>query len=194
MPIEISYRSDFDGSFPASLTEVLTVEAHSLGTQKNPGGGYYDLCGFYLRVLDDLWQEDAALNTGISTVSLDLSNAPGGLTETEKAALTWRFAQSHGTEAVSGNRDTLITEGHLTKLEIPGCNGENTYYEWADGCLFSITSHEREDLETYSLPVLRFDAHKYRGPLAAYWFSDCIAVWPQMGTWSEYTVGSRVIA
>ena len=67
-------------------------------------------------------------------------------------------------------------------------------YEWTDACYFSIISHEGQDFESYSLPVLRFDAHKYRGPLAAYWFSDCTAVWPQMGTWSEYTIAAELIA
>lgn len=192
MPIHISYRQDFDGSFPAPLAEVLTVEAYSLGSEKNPGGGYYDLCGFYLKVLDDLWQEDAALNTDISTVILDLSEAPGSLTDTEKAALTWRFAQSHGAEAVENDRDALIEQGYL--IPRPGPKEGQTLYEVADACLFSITAHETDEPEVYSLPVLRFDAHKYRGPLAAYWFSDCTAVWPEMGTWSEYQVGAELIA
>ena len=192
MPIHISYRQDFDGSFPAPLTEVLTVDAWSLGTEHNPGGGYYDLCGFYLKVLDDLWQEDAALNTDIPAVVLDLNEAPGGLTDTEMAALTWRFAQSHGVKAVENNKETLIEQGYL--IARPGSKEGQTLYELTDACLFSITSHETEELEVYSLPVLRFDAHKYRGPLAAYWFSDCTAVWPEMGTWSEYQIGAHIIA
>ena len=192
MPIHISYRKDFDGTFPAPLTDVLTVEAYSLGAEKNPGGGFYDLCGFYLEVLDDLWQKDAALNTGISAVALDLQDAPGGLTDTEKAALTWRFAQSHGVKAVENNKDTLIEKGHL--IARPGSKEGQELYELTDGCLFSITAHETDETEVYSLPVLRFDAHKYRGPLAAYWFSDCTAVWPEMGTWSEYQIGAEIIS
>lgn len=194
MSVKVFYRESFDGSFPVRLEEVLCVEAWSLGSFQNPGGGYYDLCGLYLQVLDDLWQADAALNADISAVALDLSKAPGGLSETEQKALMWRFAQRHGVEVLANDREALMEGGYLTRLEIPGYEGETAFYQWNDSCLFSISAHETGEVETYSLPVLRFDAHKYRGPLAAYWFSNCTAVWPQLGTWSEYVVGSELIA
>ena len=42
--------------------------------------------------------------------------------------------------------------------------------------------------------VLRFDAAKRRGPRAVYGFSDCSAVWPELGIWSKYSVGAEFIS
>lgn len=57
MVIRVTWQ---DGSiletYPAQLSGVRSIEAWSLGSEQNPGGSYYDLCGFYLKVLDDLWQ------------------------------------------------------------------------------------------------------------------------------------------
>ena len=44
------------------------------------------------------------------------------------------------------------------------------------------------------LPVLFFDAEKWRSSLGAYCFYDCSAVWPEMGTWSGYQIGSEMIS
>lgn len=83
-------------TYPAQLGGLSRIRAYSLGTEQNPGGTYYDLCGLYLQVLNDLWDADAGLNSKIQYVSVDLSQAPGGLTEAEKAAVAWRFAGQHG--------------------------------------------------------------------------------------------------
>lgn len=67
MVIRVTWQ---DGSiletYPAQLSGVRSIEAWSLGSEQNPGGSYYDLCGFYLKVLDDLWQRDPALNEDIT--------------------------------------------------------------------------------------------------------------------------------
>ena len=52
MPITLAYTG-IEESFPARLS-VAAAETYSLGTEKNPGGGFYDLCGLYLQVLSDL--------------------------------------------------------------------------------------------------------------------------------------------
>lgn len=46
----------------------------------------------------------------------------------------------------------------------------------------------------FSLPVLLFEAQKWRSPLGAYWFTDCMAVWPEMGSWESYSVGGEMIS
>lgn len=178
-------------TYPAQLSGVRSIEAWSLGSEQNPGGGYYDLCGLYLQVLNDLWEEDSALNEGKSVIALDLTQAPGGLTDSEKAALAWRFGELHGADVLLSTFDQLKEEGALTEQITE--NG-NTLYSWEDGCLFSIESHATDQEELYSLPVLRFDAAKWRGPLAAYFFYDCTAVWPELGTWTGYSVGAEMIS
>ena len=63
MPIAIAYDGTILETYPAQLGEVYEISAYSLGTEQNPGGGYYDLCGLYLQVLEDLWEADSGLNS-----------------------------------------------------------------------------------------------------------------------------------
>ena len=174
-------------SFPAQFGGFRYLAAYSYGSEMDPGGNYYDLCGFYLKVLDDLWNVDAGLNSDVTMAGLDLSKAPGNLTRGEKAALAWRFGELHGVWVVKGTLEEIKEAGYLTEVD-------NGLYEWEDGCMFVIEADEWEEGETYSLPVLKFNAHKWRSPLGAYGFSECSAVWPQMGTWSEYNIGMQFIS
>lgn len=168
MPIRVTWDGSIMETFPASFSGVTAIEAWSLGSAENPGGGFYDLCGLYLQVLDDLWEKDPALNT--DAVILDLSQAPGELTDGEKSAIAWRFGETHGVDAyLSGEAEEGI-------------------------CRISITALEADDQEVYSLPTLRFHAEKYAGPLAAYCFHNCTAVWPELGTWTGYTIGGEMIS
>ena len=170
-------------SSDGSLLIVLDhISVDSLGTGNNPGGGYYDLCGFYLQVLEDLWNADPGLNDVISYISVDLTQAPGDLTAGEKAAIVQIFAGAHNAEVLNLTRAQLADQGYLT-------DGA-----WEDGVLFTIEPHAADQEEVYSLPVLRFDASKWRGPLGAYYFTDCTAVWPELGAWDGYTVGGEAIS
>ena len=93
--------------------------------------------------------------------------------------------------------EELKAEGYLT-----AAGGSNDLYQWDDGVLFQIYDNsvvdpiaEESSSETYfGLPVLKFDAMKWRSPLGAYFLMDCSASWPQMGTWSDYNIGSEAIA
>lgn len=191
MVIRVTWQ---DGSiletYPAQLSGVRSIEAWSLGSEQNPGGSYYDLCGFYLKVLDDLWQKDPALNENIIMAGLDLSDAPGGLTENEKQAVAWRFGELHGVEVITEDFESYYTAIDLGERVKEG----PALYEWTDGCLFSIKPHAEDQEKIYSLPTLRFDVAKWRGPLAAYFFYDCTAVWPEFGSWSDYSIGGEMIS
>lgn len=185
----------FDGTvmetFPAQLGRVYSVSAYGPGTKENPGGGYYDLCGLYLQVLEDLWDRDGGLNDGISMVSVDLSQAPGDLTEGEKAAIAWIFACRHNVGMLAMSYEELAEEGYLTEAS---SDGGNKLYQWEDGVLFSITPAEQAEEEIYSLPVIKFNARKWRSPRGAYFFDNCSALWPEMGTWSSYEIGDEAIS
>ena len=196
MTVGISFNGAVGETFPARFGEVYSVSGWSVGTEKNPGGSCYDLCGLYLQVLDDLWQKDAGLNENISLAGLDLSAAPGGLTDSEQAAVAWRFGELHGVEVLTGTFEELVEQGYFTAEPLgEGAPEGAAFVRWEDGCLFSIKPNEGHEGEAYAgLPVLFFDAEKWRSSLGAYCFYDCSAVWPEMGTWSGYQIGSEMIS
>ncbi len=191
MMISVSWIDPIMETYPAQFGRVTLIEAWSIGSEQNPGGTYFDLCGLYLQVLDDLWKKDPALNDGKEIVSLDLSQAPGGLSESEKSALVWRFGELHNVTALEMTFEELKEEGYLTEQIM---DSGHSFYSWPEGCSFSITPVEADCDCVYSLPVLHFNAEKYVGPLAAYIFHNCSAVWPEIGTWSQYNIGGEVIA
>lgn len=200
MPVGIAFNGQVMETFPAQLGEVYSITAWSRGHGKNLMGTEYDLCGLYLQVLDDLWRKDPALNENISLAGLDLSQAPGDLTESEKAALAWRFGELHGVEVVTGTFEELKEQGYFTSSAVStpapeaGEDFSRVWAAWEDGCLFSITTNENHEGEIYSLPVLFFNAEKWRTPLAAYCFYDCSAIWAEGGSWSGYTIGGEMIS
>ena len=192
MPITITYDGLVQESYPAGLGEIYGIAAYSLGTEQNPAGGYYDLCGLYLQVLEDLWNADSGLNGGVEIIGLDLSQAPGGLTESEQAALAWRFGELHGAQVVTGTYEELADQGYITGE--PLGDGSAEFLEWENGILFSITGSDGQAGTAYSLPALSFDAEKWRSSLGAYRFNDCFCLWPESGSWSTYSVGSEMIS
>lgn len=195
MSVDVAFNGFVAESFPAQLGEVYSVSAWTRGRGRNPMGTTYDLCGLYLQVLDDLWQRDPGLNEDISQAALDLSRAPGELTEGEQAALVWRFGELHGVDAFAATFDELEEQGYLRAESLgEGAPEGAAFLQWEDGCFFSITPSEEREGESYSLPAVFFHAEKWRSSLGAYVFHDCSAVWPERGTWSGYQVGGEMIS
>ena len=195
MVVEVSHDGVTLETYPAQFGQVYQITGYSIGTEKNPAGTCYDLCGLYLQVLDDLWQRDPGLNEGVSQIALDLSRAPGDLTESEKAALVWRFGELHGVEAFAATFEELKEQGYLTSEPLGEDAPEGAaFLHWEDGCLFSIEPNEDHAEEMYSLPTLFFNAEKWRSSLGAYCFYDCSVVWPEFGTWSGYSVAGEMIS
>ncbi len=178
MEVTVTYTGGVQESYPIDLGDVSALDAST-----PVGGSYYDLCGFYLKVLEDLWNADPGLNSGIKYVGVDLSQAPGNLTDSEKAAIAWRFGELHSCTPLLGTYDELAEQGYIDR--------DRLY--WEDGILFSISAADAAG-EIFSLPVLKFDAQKWRSGDGADFFNDCTAVWPEFGTWTGYSVGSRAIS
>ena len=195
MAVDVAFNGHVLESFPAQLGEVYSVSAWSRGRGRNGGGTMFDLCGLYLQVLDDLWEKDKGLNENVSQIALDLSQAPGELTEGEKAALVHRFGELHGVEAFAATFEELKEQGYLTSEPLgDGAPEGAAFLHWEDGCLFSITPSEDHEGENYSLPTLFFNAEKWRSSLGAYGFYDCSAGWGQVSTWNGYQIGSEMIS
>lgn len=193
MLAEIRYTGGIMEIWPMQIGDVESVSVYSKGTQQNPLGQYYDLCGLYLQVLDDLWNVDSGLNGGAAYVSVDLSEASGDLTEGEKEAIAWIFACAHDTEPLTLTYNELAEQGYLSEYG-DFSDDEHKIYEWTEGVLFSITARTDGQDEVYSLPVLQFNAEKWRSPLGAYFFEDCKAVWSESGSWNSYSVGAEAIS
>ncbi len=191
MPLDIYYEGDFDNiNKPMGAVIDITswcnsINGHSIGTERNPGGTCYDLSGLYLKVLEDLWKTDAGLNEDIKYISIDLSKAPGELTEGEKSAISYIFAKTHDKQCLELSYEELVEQGYL--------KGDKPYY-FEDGILFSITDSMEVGEQYNGLRVIKFDAQKWRSGLGAYIFTDCTASWPQMGTWTDYNVGAHAIS
>lgn len=195
MAVDVAFNGTVLESFPAQLGEVYSVSAWSRGRGRNGGGTMFDLCGLYLQVLDDLWEKDKGLNENVSQIALDLSQAPGELTEGEKLALVHRFGELHGVEAFAATFEELKEQGYLTPEPLgDGAPEGAAFVRWEDGCLFSITPSEDHEGESYSLPTLFFNAEKWRSSLGAYGFYDCSAGWGQVSTWNGYQIGSEMIS
>lgn len=204
MMAEIVFGGMVMETYLAQLGDVKSISVYSIGTEKNPGGSLYDLCGLYLKVLDDLWDADSGLNEGAVYVSVDLSDAPGGLTEGEKSAVAWIFAGAHRVQDLQLTYEELAAQGYLTEVDmgrdVPKDLGAEAgedvpkLYHWEDGVLYSITAGSWEEDEVYSLPVVKFNAEKWRSPLGAYCFFHCSAIWPEFGTWSTYSVEAQMIS
>lgn len=191
MPIDVYYEGNFDNvpqkqGQPINITSFCkSINGHSVGTKRNPGGTYYDLSGLYLKVLEDLWETDAGLNGDIKYISVDLSEAPGELTDGEKSAISYIFAKAHDKQCLELSYEELVEQGYL--------KGDKPYY-FENGILFSITDDMKAEEQYNGLRVIKFDAQKWRSGLGAYFFTDCSASWPQNGTWSDYNVGGHAIS
>ena len=201
MMAEIVHSGWIQTTYPGTFSDVYEVRGYSLGSEKNPGGSYYDVCGLYLQVLEDLWNADPGLNSEIQYISVDLTDAPGNLTDGEKAAIAWIFGGKHGVQALTLSSEELKEQGYFTEIVytgtgLPMSSDDNRpkAYLWEDGVLFTIIDNMGQDAVSYSLPVVKFNAWKWRTPLGAYWFSNCSAVWPQMGTWGTYNIEYEMIS
>ena len=190
MPIDVYCNGEFinirhEADVPVDITSLCkTINGHTIGTERNPGGTCYDLSGLYLKVLEDLWEVDAGLNGGIKYISIDLSEAPGELTEGEKSAISYIFAKAHNTQCLQLSFEELREQGYIEKDEL----------YWEDGLLFSITDSMKAEEKYNGLRVIKFDAQKWRSGTGAYYFGDCSASWSQKGTWSDYNIGSQAIS
>lgn len=190
MMAEISYDGTVEETYPAKLRNVTSVSVYSAGTEEGQGSTL-NLCGLYLRVLNDLWEADKELNVGISYVSVDLSTAPGGLTQGEKSAVAWAFANAHQVGGLTLSFKELAKQGCLADIE-SGTEDSLPGY-WKDGVLFSITQAKPARGEAYSLPTLKFDAQKWRSVNGAYMLYDCTATLTGAGEYS-YSAGGAGIA
>ena len=141
----------------------------------------YDVAGLYLQVLEDLWNTDDGLNSGITYISVDLSTAPVQLSDEEVTALAETFAAAHQVTPLMLSYRELIDQGYFTE--------EEGY--WEAGLLFSIKASEGSGQTPADI---KFDAEKWRSALGADFFMDCTPIWSGTGACEGFETGSYAIA
>ncbi|MBR5071279.1 MAG: hypothetical protein IKX27_05205 [Oscillospiraceae bacterium] len=173
------------GKKPAGDPSSNTIDGEPNGTGAlNTSGNNTiaireDVCELYLEVLEDLWNVDTGLNSGITQIGIDLSGL-SDLTEEEKDIVMSGFASKLDLPYIKGTWEELCEQGHIDK--------EDLY--WEDGLFFSIKTSEDADPDTEH-PA--FDAQKWRSGLGAYYFIQCTVQKDADGKWS-YTVGQHAIS
>lgn len=164
-------------TWPMQITNAV---ARAQSASDDPAD-HGDLCGVYLQVLEDLWTNDSGLNGDITYISVDLSEAPGDLTDGEKAAIAWIFSGRHDAQGLQLSFDALAENGYLT---------DGMLY-WEDGALFSIT---KADGGTNTANKITFSARKWRSGTGAIFFNDCTAKRGKGVRWKPYQLGGFAIS
>ena len=166
MVVTIGYDGNTLETYPAQLSQPI-----SLAVQKEDD----DLVGFYLAMLQDLYDTDPGLNDGIKQLAFDLDGVQN-LTASEKSALIYLAAQQFQLDTFSATYQDLLQEGLVT-ADRP---------HFTDGLLITLTT------EPTSSGSFTFQAQKWRSGTGAYFFNDCTAS-PKDGAW-HYTIGSEAIS
>lgn len=166
MVVEVAYNGLIRESYPASFGEPsgLTVRE----------GAADDRCALYLRALNDLWEADPALNSGIDLIGLDLSET--SLTEAEQRAVAWAFGEAHAVP---------VTDDISERIR----KNENGFSQLENSFAFSI----REEGDKNRSDVV-FSVTKWQSSLAAYGWVHCTAEQDKDGFWSSYERGPAVAA
>lgn len=179
-----------DGGEDTAFEDGMLVEIHNTdGIQETYpaqiGGGSItilpekdNMCAMYLEVLEDLWETDEGLNSGITELGVDLSNTR--LSPSEQAAVAYVFGMRHGLLPIQGTFEELKELGYFTDSD--------SHPYWEDGCLFSIEETTSEDGK------VTFNAQKWRSGLGAYYFFGCTSNRSEKGVWSAYETDSQAIS
>lgn len=152
---------DFDGSvletYPCQLSGATALRVT---------GEFQNLVPFYLDRLDELYQEDEALNSDIEKVALDLSEL-GNISEEEKEALRYLVECRWGKEAFFSSYQELCDQGEIDR--------DRPYYE--KGIILSLACKE-ETQDGFAV-----SGEKWRSGLGAIGYHDAKVQWKD-GEWT----------
>lgn len=180
----IVYSGEVLETYPMQIprvSEIRLLEA--------PEGLRLDRCKLYLTVLEDLWADDPALNSGVKQIGMDLSKL-SHLTWEERDYVIRTFARQHGLPCVTGTWEELCDRGLIDR--------ENLL--WADGVFLSIKTDETAAWNLWAIPVgaaepelTAFNVEKWRSGLGAIFWNNCTGQRKEDGSWT-YTVGLYAIS
>lgn len=200
--VTVTFSGGIQESWPMGFSGVTALD---FSTED-----FDDTCRLYLDVLEDLWNADGALNENLTELALDLTTT--GLTGSEREAVAYAFGAAHGLMAMEATFEELVDQGYVSATPLPASGSgeeaeapEHFFYEWEDGCLFSITEADEPVIfneaamgpqtgDEVHYEGIRFNAGKWRTSLAAYIFSNCTAVRTAGGAWGDYTVEAEMVS
>ncbi len=173
---------------------VLLLLLSACGERSAPetGGVTYDYAALYTQVLNELVASDPGLASDIRYVSVDLSQAPGELSEEARTAIAQAFADAHGAECLTLSLDELIEQGYLTDLSPE--QTDHKLYQWDDGVLLTVTPGGSFHPDSSSDGSAQFDAMMWRSPLGAYFFLNCTPRWSEDGACLGFDRGGEAIS
>jgi|GEM_PF-1198129 len=143
--VDVTYSGLVLEQYPGILVSATEIRVVGFG------GNIADM---YLSAIGELWNEDKALNNGVSMIALDLSEA-GNLSEAEKGAVAQIMLNRYGFEVFRATAEELDARGLIDK--------ESKAFK--DGVLFAISDEEIKD------GIFSFTAMKWKSALGAVGFS-----------------------
>lgn len=168
MTVDFTYGVILE-TYPGQVTPA-TLDA------AEPEDGNGDICSLYAKVIEDLWNEDTALNDNGDNVFLCLEGAPG-VTGGQIEAVAYLTGNITGKNVVQTTMKKLKEKGSFDE--------EKTCIK--DGCYIEISGSTDSDSK------ITFTAMKYVGGHGAVFFNDCTAKKNGRGEW-KYTPGSSSIS
>lgn len=131
--VEITYNGEIMESYPAQIF-AEKIQLCEINREVEA----------YLKIIDDIYQEDSGLNEDISIIAIDTTDLKN-LSDWEKQILLIQIEKKYGKEVVEGTYDELVEKGFIDQKK-------NRYFP--EGILISITnpsfSENKEEL-TYEI-------------------------------------------
>jgi hypothetical protein len=156
--IRVEYGVVLD-SYPGQIAP-RTVQVMSEGD---------DMVGFYLTILDKIWNEDAALNPKQDgMLAFDLEKV-SNLTDSEKAALIWCAGTRYGVWSIASTFEKLKEEGYIDEKALE--------FKDKNGMLVAFSTSKVQE------GSFKFKVSKWVSGMGADWYDDCTAT-KTGGVWS----------
>ena len=146
--VTVTYSGMIEETYPGRPVDVTGVTVTGEGS---------DLIGLYLEVLESLYGEDDALNSGISLIAFDFTGL-SNLSSAEKFALGYLFSGQKHLEPLFATMNELEEQGYVNDL----------YFK--NGIVLSISTGETDPEKDFT-----FSASKWRSGLGAIGVNDCSA-------------------
>lgn len=164
--VEIGYSGSIMETYPATFSDPVYISV----TEKSGSP-----ISMYIELLCALYEDDAALNDGITYLAFDLDNCTN-LTPAERNAVAWLLSGKYSLEPLTGSFGELADEGYVDKDNL----------SFPDGVILKITDTAIEN------GSFTFSASKWRSGDGAIGMEDCKATLTD-GRWT-YEEGSMWIS